>query len=303
MNDLREKALELVNKNGPLIPSQISKEIGKDIMFSSAILSELVSSNKIKISSVKIGGSPLYYASGQEEKLQNYSEKLNEKERKAYELLKERKLLRDSKLEPLTRFCLRQIKDFAKPLEVTAKGSSELFWSWYLTPNEETEKLIEKELLSDEPKPEIIPEPQEKPATAAVPSELKISEPSEAAKEEAQIPKKAVKKRITKAKEDFRQKILDYFGKKGIEIVEEKIIKKNSEIDFVIKIPSEGKTEHYCKARNKKKCNDADIGVAFANGQLKNMPVFILAQGEITKKGKALLEKLQNTRFEKITYS
>lgn len=292
MNDLREKALELVNKNGPLIPSQISKEIGKDIMFASAILSELVSSNKIKISSVKIGGSPLYYAAGQEEKLQNYSEKLNEKERKAYELLKERKLLRDSKLEPLTRYCLRQIKDFAKPLEVTANGNSELFWGWYLTPKEETEKLIEKELLSDAPKPEI---PVDAPKAVQQPPE--VQEAAEAVKAAQEKVKKPVK-RERKAKEDFRQKILDYFGRKGIEVMEEKTIKKNSEIDFVIRIPSQG--EYYCKARNKKRCNDADISVAFANGQLKNMPVFILAQGEITKKGKTLLEKLQNVRFEKI---
>ncbi|MBN2454733.1 hypothetical protein JXB11_04265, partial [Candidatus Woesearchaeota archaeon] len=79
------QVLELVNRRGPIIPSQISGEIGTDILLASAILSELASKKQIRVSKLKVGGTPLYYFPGQEEKLQEFIKYLNGKQREAYD--------------------------------------------------------------------------------------------------------------------------------------------------------------------------------------------------------------------------
>src|SRR3989338_9100838 len=151
-NLITDRVKQLVRMRGPLIPSQISKEIGTNILMASAILSELSSKGEVKISNVKVGGTPLYYVQGQEQKLQNYTSNMHQKEKEAYELLKERGVLKDTILEPVIRVALRQIKDFAKPIEVNTDGNIELFWKWYLLSNEEAEHSIKKMLGFEEEK-------------------------------------------------------------------------------------------------------------------------------------------------------
>ncbi len=142
MADHRDKILQLIRLRGPLLPSEINKEIGTNTLFASAMLSELVDNKVIRLSNVKVGGSPLYYYPGQENRLQQYSNKLHEKEQRVYHLLKEKKVLKDKDQDPLTRVALRSIKDFAKPVEVSYNGESILFWKWYLLSGEETESII-----------------------------------------------------------------------------------------------------------------------------------------------------------------
>ena len=66
--DKNQAILEIISRKGPVIPVQVSKEINDNVLMASARLSELLSSKKVKISSLKVGGSPLYYLPGQEEK-------------------------------------------------------------------------------------------------------------------------------------------------------------------------------------------------------------------------------------------
>ncbi|MBD3361332.1 hypothetical protein GF358_00915 [Candidatus Woesearchaeota archaeon] len=147
--DYRERILELVRAS-PLQPTNLGKILGKDSLMASAMLSEMSSKGLLKISHLKVGSSPLYYSPEHPEHLLNYLQSLNEKDRKTVELLKDKKILRDSELTPLQRACARNIKDFASPLEVSNDGSKELFWKWYLTPDAEAEELI-KEVLDKAP--------------------------------------------------------------------------------------------------------------------------------------------------------
>ena len=84
--ETNERILILLKERGPILPVQASKEINENILMTSARLSELLTSKRIKISNLKIGGSPLYYLSGQEHKLQNFPENLNGVEKKAYDI-------------------------------------------------------------------------------------------------------------------------------------------------------------------------------------------------------------------------
>ena len=144
--DYREKILEFIKVKGPVLPVQISKEIGSNILMASAHLAELTATNKLKISTIKVGGSPLYYLLGQEAMLQKYTSNMNDKEKKAFDLLMQNKILRDSEQEPVIRVVLREIKDFAVPLSVTYKDNKEIFWKWYLISNEEAEIIIKEKL-------------------------------------------------------------------------------------------------------------------------------------------------------------
>jgi len=256
------RILEIIKEKGPIIPAQLAREINTNILFASAMLSELVSKKIINISHIKIGGSPLYYVKGQEEKLQNFTSYLHEKEKKAYEFLKEKKVLRDSSLEPVMRVALRNIKDFAKALNVKTTQGIEIFWKWYLLSNEEAEKII-KAMLEKKHK------------------ELKKEERKE---------KPTAKPLATK--QDFLSYLLDYFNKNNISIIEKKILRKNKDIEFIVKLESVvGKLEYYCRAKNKKRVSDSDLASALVQGQAKKLPVLFLITGELTKKAKEMLGK------------
>ena len=142
----QELILNTIKMKGPVIPNQIAKVIETDILFASAHLSELVSSNKLKISNTKIGSSPVYYLPGQESRLQELYKYLNDKQQKAFGMLKEKKILKDDQLEPVIRVALRAIKDFAVPLQITINNEKILFWKWYMLSNDEAGTLIKLKL-------------------------------------------------------------------------------------------------------------------------------------------------------------
>lgn len=146
MEDYRDTIIRLIGMKGPVLPSHINRDLKRDLIFTGAMLSELVDSKKLKLTRLKVGGSPLYYLPGQEHRLQYFTKNLHEKEQKAYELLRQNLVLADREQEPVIRAALREIKDFAVPLEVTANGVTTLFWKWSLLPQAEAETLIKEKV-------------------------------------------------------------------------------------------------------------------------------------------------------------
>ncbi|MBI2652916.1 hypothetical protein HYX00_05620 [Candidatus Woesearchaeota archaeon] len=298
--ETRDKILEIIKLKGPVLPFQISKEIGSNILMASAHLAELTASNKLKTSTIKVGGSPLYYLPGQEAMLQGYTANMNDKEKKAFDLLSQNKILRDSEQEPVIRVALREIKDFAVPLNVNYNNNVERFWKWYLTSNEEAEKLIKSKL-------EIIEKPIEKKF------EEKLSEKIQEIKQqkiEEKLPiqkqlkeKKEPRKYKEREKEDhFLNNIIKFFEKNKISVISSEIIKKNLEMDFVVEIPSVvGNLQYYCKAKNKKRINDSDLSSAYVKGQFKKLPVLMISTGDLSAKAQEMLTKeLNNITFKKV---
>lgn len=304
---ITDKVKQLVRMRGPVIPSQISKEIGTNILMASAILSELSSHGDVKISSVKVGGTPLYYVAGQEHKLQNYTASLHPRVKEVFEKLKAAGVLEDVALDPATRAALRELKDFAKPLDVsTGQGEAELFWKWYLLSNEAAETEIKKLMGLNEPEPQQMqqpPQPQaqqqqlkrEEPVlqipaqeTPQVQSTLRSNQQSPAA---AAQQKSAPKPRQPSAQNsEFSKAVNSFLSENDIEILPETVSEKGDE--FVVLLPSPvGKLKYYCVARNKKTCTDSDISSALVQGQLKKMPVLLITKGELSKKAQELLSK------------
>ena len=286
--------LQLINSNGPILPVHAAKAIGSNILMASAHLSELVSRKKVKVSKIKVGGSPLYYLPGQEPKLEGFSDNLNLKEKEAFELLRLKKILRDNAIEAVYRVALRQLKDFALPLEVKYNDTRELFWKWHTTTPEETNILIRQ--IITPPKPELKREQPISKPKQEVQQRIPVKKIEKPKKPKLKLePKEIEKEAKPKIEEDitspFIKQLEKYFSKNNIEIIETNIIRKASEIEFVIKVPSNvGSLIYFCKAKGKKRINDGDLSSAFIQGQTKKLPVLFLTKGELTKKAQEMLE-------------
>lgn len=310
--EVKNKIFSYVKRFGPVLPVKISKEIGSNTIFAGAILSQLISEKQILISSSKVGGSPLYYVSGQEEKLQILSEYMNEKENKAFHLLKQSKILRDKILEPWQRVALREIKDFAFMLKVIDDNKNEeIFWKWYLIPDNEAELLVKgiieyKEQVKEEIVKEQIVEKinEQKPEVQSLISETKeelIKPVTEAKKGKLEEKSKEIRlKKVEKKKEiSFRNNIDNYFARKNISFIEQNV-KKNNEYDFVCNVPSHvGDVRFFVKVKSKKKISDSDLLLAHSQARLKGLPLLYLSNGELNKKGKDYLNK-NGLMFERI---
>lgn len=282
MHKNKPEILKCIKIHGPILPRQILKFVDNNLLFASAMLSELVREGEIHLTNAKIGGSPLYYIKGQEPRLQNLYQHLSTPLKKAYDLLKTKKILRDKECEPWQRVALRELKDFAIKLDVSFNEINEVFWKWYLINDEEAKEIIKGILTKGKP-----PEKWIKPERAPVKKD---------------ILKKMPLKKIFKTKDDFYLKVKDYFGKNNIKILFENVVKKNKEADFIAEVPSQlGLLKFYIKAKNKNKINNNDLRLAYHHGQSKKLPAIFLSTGELTSNAKILLNKeLKGLVFKKI---
>ncbi len=314
MQELKDKALEFVKLNGPLLPVKIAKAIGKDITFAGALLSELVANKKVKVSIAKIGGSPVYYTPGQEARLQTLEPYLHGREKDAYKLLKEKRLIWEGDAEPWQRVALRDLKDFAIPINVIAEdGSNMSFWKWYLASEDDIKPSISRYL-----------EPQ-KGSLEKTHEKIIIQENTEIVRQDAKQTRQEIlqdfitpveikktteyfDKPEVKVKQSKRGKLTspieleNYLNKKQIEILSKEIGKKGKEVDMIAYVPSGlGKIKFFIAYRNKKKIGEADISMIFSRSQVKNIPAILLSTGELTKKAKEYLEKdFRSVTFHKV---
>jgi hypothetical protein len=313
----KDNVLTFIKSKGPVIPRDVVKEFGGDTFIAGAILSQLVDAKQAKVTNTKIGGTPAYYISGQEQKLMDLSKYLGHVEKKAYELLREKQVLKDSDQEPAIRIALRSIKDYAKQLDVNIHGQSEIFWKWFLLSGIEAEKLIKEkirgEIIHAEPKEDFpkpipeLPKPvviQENITTLFVEKEKElVHEPT---KPLIKVVKEIKEAKETKAQtidgDSFYNRISKYFAKNNIEILEEGLVSKNKEFDFIVRIPSPvGVLTYYAKAKNKKRINDTDLSSAYVKGEFKKLPVLFISLGEPTKKAKEMLsQEFKNITFKTI---
>ena len=285
---IKEKIINLLKRRGPSLPVHIAKEIDMSILFSSAFLSELLSEKRIKISNMRIGSSPLYYLSGQESQLEKFSQYLKNKEKEAFILLLERKILKDSEQEPAIRVALRQIKDFAIPFE---KGDK-IYWKFLGTKEEIKTKEREEDSKIEKRIKEPIKENKE---------ELDIfdKEKKEVQKDEGRE-KKSFKKKVpknAKVNEKFFNRVKEFLVSKGMEITD---IEGFSKSDVILRIKDKGE-EKLLIAYNKKRVVDNDILKAHKKAEELKLKYTILSKGEPTKKLSGFIEAIKNLeKLEKI---
>ncbi len=271
MSNEREIVLDFVKRQGPVLPIQVAKIMNSNTMFAGAILSELIANKLIKISSAKVGGSPVYYVWGQEEKLSILYDHLPAKEKEAYNLLKANNVLIDDQQEPSIRFALSQIKDFSIPFFVNIKNNDLKFWRWHLIPEDQAVQMV-KEFFKE---PEKIQEKEE---------EIKV--------EEQKILTEKIKKSSKSVKSKFFENIYEFLNKNKISVTQEEIIRKGKEINLIAKVSTSlGELTYLIKAIDKKSLSEKDIIYAHNNGNMKKMPVILLSKGKISKKAQKYINE------------
>ena len=264
-SELKEKIISVIRQRGPSLPVHIAKETGLSILFASAFLSELLSEKKIKMSDMRIGSSPIYYLSGQEFKLEPFSIHLNSKEKEAFAILQNKKIIKDREQEPAIRVALRAIKDFAVPF----RKNEEIFWRYYLTSEmpaiEERKKETEEEVKEEK----------------QIPKELNIFE-------HKTKQKKTQKKKIIKTNDKFFDKVKEYLASKNTEILDILSFNKN---ELILKVKEE--TEMLLIAYNKKRIGEEDIIKAHKRSKEFNMSYRIICLGEPLKKVKEFIAAIE----------
>lgn len=316
----KNKAVEFIKRNGPSLPSQVAKEVGIPPLFASALLSQLISEKSIKVSELKIGGSPLYYQESQKELLLNFTTFLPGIEKETCEKLKKEGVMMDESLQLPEKVALRNIRDFSVPLNVKVGGEGKIFWRWYALPQEEASKLIEgflKSLLGEQQDKKIMQEQKaveevtevkeaRQEVSAEMKLEVKAGEKKDLTKEEQEreitagdrgeekVEKKDRKewkvkegepKKPRKAREvDFLQEVQEFLAKSEVKILEEIIVRKNSEIEFMLQLTSSlGKMNFFAIAKNKRVLTPADLMLAYYRSQEKKLPLILLNSGKFAK--------------------
>ena len=299
-----EEILRLVQQKGPIIPSDINSELGTNTMIIGAFLSDLVSSKKLKVSYAKLGGSPVYFFESQRQKLERLYKHLNEKDRRAYDELQKEGVLFDDEASPLTKTCLRQLKDFAMPLKVTFKQKEHFFWRWHTLSDTDAKEKIKEKLSKIYPEQKIqhIENKEKNTLKGNTEKEIEQEKKQEKIKKENIQPKeknppihieKPVQQILTTQVEDsFIDTVQRFLNSKGIKVLTTELVKKKSECNMIVIVPSNiGELQYFCKGKNKKRNTEGDIAAAFVEGQLRNLPVVYVSQGEIPKKITDVVDK------------
>ena len=293
---IKEKIISFLKTNGPSLPVPIAREAGQSPLFASAFLSELLSEKKLKISNMKVGTSPIYFIPGQEPQLEKYSQHLNSKQKEAFDLLKQKKFLRDSEQHPAIRVALRSLHDFAFHF----KHNEEIIWR-YLTSKEnefdegKKKKEIKKEgfaLINKRAEGELNRDSNRAggPSKAEQNLQKKNSEnPKPKPQEKSQDlnifdkpkQKKTKKKKSQpqKPNQKFFNKIKQHLQEKSIEIIDITAFTKN---ELFLHVKKE--KEFLIVAFNKKRITESDLTKAYKKAKELNLQFTILSKGEQTKK-------------------
>ena len=318
LDDQKQKILQFIRMRGPNITMRVSNYLKVDSLITSAFLSDLLSDKAIKMSSMKVGNSPIYLIPGQELQLEAFSHYLGAKEKEAFEILKREKVLDDNKLLPAIRVALRAIKDFAFSLEYNGN----LYWRYISVNENEAYELINKGMtnFSQLPQsyrpvqniPQIVPqkiqevqiekpiienEIQPKIVQKAI-EPIFQNEPLEKVPKTIEVTELKPKIRRTKTikKNLFIEKVEDYLKREGIEI--SNIIKKGKkEYHALVSVNNpegNGKNEYLCIAKEKKSISDKELMKNLQVGQRKNLPVLFVTSGEASKKAIEWLDYLGN---------
>ncbi|MFW6025113.1 MAG: hypothetical protein ACOCRX_02105 [Candidatus Woesearchaeota archaeon] len=220
----KEEILKFVSQNGPSLISDIVSKYNSDSFMVGALLSELKKEGKVTTSNLRVGSSPLYYKKEDHQKLENFTDNLHSKEKTAYDLIKEEKVIREEELDPPIRVAIKNIKDFAKPLEVKINNNKIIFYKFYNIDTDTAKKLISKSLKSEIEKIKKQREPKKE-------DKRQKEENKEKQKEEKKEEKKEQEKQEEKEKKEQKKKQEE---QKDEEEKQEESLKKSSDISEIL---------------------------------------------------------------------
>jgi hypothetical protein len=285
--EMHEKIVSVLSEKGPGLPMRIAKDVGISSLFVSAFLSELVREKRVRLSSLKVGGSPLYYLEGQEDRLEEFSKYLHPKELEVFLLLKSEGVLKDNDQDSVGRVALRSLKDFAAGFE----RNGEIYWKYVVLDDNKVEEYFGGKEINMEKKEKKIKVKGDVEVSIFKNTNSIDDVGKESSNKKFDNPLVIKEKKIAKIRSEFVDKIVSLIEDKGIEIIEE-LDCKAKEYNCIVLVRSElGPIRFLTQAKDKKTVNEGDLRKLLSEGQKIPLPVFMLYSGEISKKGKELVEE------------
>ena len=291
-NQTHENIIEAIKKRGPSLPIQLAKELQMSSLFVSAYLSELAKEKRIKISSLKVGGSPVYFLNDQQEQLEPFYKYLHPKEAETFLILKDRKVLKDSDQDPATRVALRSLRDFSAGFKI----NDQIYWRYILISESVAREILQpKKTEQKEPKIEITENQDlnQKPIMTS-PKQIQEKESVNENINEFQNPlviKQKETPKIQKPKSEFIKKAINFLNQNNLKIIEEKDY-KSKEYNCIIQINSQlGNIKFLTQAKDKKTISETDLKKLLSNAQSIPLPAFLLFTGTISKKAQDYLRQ------------
>ncbi|MEK6927142.1 MAG: hypothetical protein AABX11_01795 [Nanoarchaeota archaeon] len=322
----KDMILSFIKMRGPSLPITIARDVKTSTLFASAFLSELYQERKLRMSHLKVGSTSLYLIPGQEQMLENFIQYLNHKEQEAFHLIKQHGSLKEEELAPAIRVAIKEIKDFAIPVQENQK----VIWKYafakeslpqqvhtlqpsaLLAPNPaipvSVQQAVETQLssqLAQESLSQSNP-PTRDELVSQVESAIQKIEEKPIKEKKEKIKKEIIKPNfefnLTKVIEEVPEIIETPFGKnvrkychdKNLEIIKiEEEKKKEFTAILSLQTPM-GKQNYYCIARDKKKINEQDIQQSLEIAQKHRMPALLLISAPLDKKGLALISDWQH---------
>lgn len=298
MTEMEGKIYRIIEREGPVLPVNISRKMAQGTMLISAILTSMVKRDRINKTQQKIGSSSLYYLDSQEsEALNRIKENIDPLKKKVYNFLKDKKIVKDKDAGAKRRAVLRELRDFADDFEYRDKK----YWKFHTLSENQAISIIrertaekleeegeeEKEERSEEEErkeKKVKHEEREETGEEEGKEEKVEAEPS---KEAGEGQKEKEEKKEESEELSFEEKITNFLKNKGAEIVEKDVIRKRYEINLVIKAQSLfGKRKFFIKARSKKRINEQELSLAYLEGNERKMPTIFLTDGNLTNKAK-----------------
>jgi len=319
MNRTKDLIISFIKARGPSLPVHIARDVKISPLFASAFLSELYGEGKVKMSTLKIGSSSLYYLTDQESQIENFINHMNTREKEAHAYLKQYKILDDEKLEPVIRVALRAIKDFAIPVKFTQNNQPRLFWRYFLIPEDEAQKLIATKL---EP-----PQNKDAPSTVQLVTSPEIKTSPSVSAPETPRPKRKVhtpkpsaqtsipeitlplpeaitktQEKQTKTQFPFTKLVNEHLIKREIHVIKIREETKKELSAHVSLTTTLGQQDFFLIAKDKKRLKTEELIDALQKAHAEKMPALLLAPGDIEKKAQLFLNEWSALlKFEKLT--
>ena len=296
--DQKIKITSYIKINGPVVAQNVAKKMNLQSFLASALLSELLGDKTIKASHLRVGGTPLYFVSGQESRLDDYTKFLAFKEREAHKLLKEKGVLEDKTLDPPIRVAFRIIKDFAVPLSVSSGGEDRLFWKFHTLSGEDAQDKI-KEILKkypktkkvvDKPKVEVEESRKVKGIIPVMPEVPKQKETLFEQEQRAALEKVVKPKARKKRSNPLPLKVQEWAGKENV-VIKEKLESEGKMFKAIVGVKSAiGSLDFLLIAIDKKSVNEGELALCYQEGLDKKLPILLLMNGKPSKKGQKILD-------------
>ena len=286
----REDIIRIISEKGPSLPAAIASELRIQLLFISAFLSELYREERVKMSHLKIGTSSLYYLPGQEKTLENFIQHMNPREREAFNLVKSNSLLKDTELSPVMRVAIREIKDFAAPIE----KNGEVYWKYIFSENVTIPEVKENSQKNEEQKVE--------------PEKEKVEEPKEEKAEEKPKRTRTHKKKSSPPVSvsltlngssqiplsEFTEEIKQFLTKNSFLNIE---VIKSDKKECVLKAALSqqlGNKEYLIFAKDKKTIKQEEIAVSLQEAHNNKLLCIVMSRGDVDKKSSTFIEEWSN---------